>query len=131
MAAGRHDALLEHLHDRTDSALRTVTYYDADTTDVVYARDDVRAKLSGEQASALVDYLREREGVQAAKDRLGFDDTLVCSVHCWDDHIGLHFSHGPDSGTLVTLDTDVARNLHSFVIECQNVLADGESDRAR
>jgi hypothetical protein len=129
MAAGRHDALLEYLRGRAEGALRIVTYYDADTTDVVYARDDVRAKLSGEQASALVDYLRQRDDIQTAKDRLGFDDTLVCSVHCWDDHIGLHFAHGPRSGTLVTLDTEVARNLHAFVTECRNALDD--SDKAR
>jgi hypothetical protein len=132
MATGRHDELLEHLHNRAESGLRTVTYYDADAIDILYARDDVRAELSGDQAGGIIEHLREREGIQAAKNRLGFDDTLVCSVHCWDNHIGLHFSHGPQSGTLVTLDAEVARDLHAFVSECRSTLTDDSpADKAR
>lgn len=114
--------LRSHLEDRVGDALRSIVYYDEEIQRVVYIRDDAQEQITSRQAEALIDYLREREDVQEARKRLGFDDELQCTVHCWSNRTGLHFPHAPRSGTLVTVDTAVASELHSFVEECTAIL---------
>ena len=122
MDRSTHQQLCSHLEDRLGDGLRSIVYYDAETQHVIYLRDDAQEKISSEQAEGLIEYLREREDVQAARERLGLDADLQCTVHCWPDRTGLHFPHAPQSGTLITVDTSVASDLHSFVGECTEIL---------
>lgn len=111
-----------HLEDEVGDALRSIVYYDAETQNIVYLRNDAQEKISGAQAEGLIEYLREREGVQEARERLGLDAGLQCTVYCWPDRTGLHFPHDHQSGTLVTVDTAVTRDLNAFVAECTEIL---------
>ena len=122
MDRSAHHQLRSHLEDRVGDALRSIVSYDAETQHVVYLRDDAQERISSEQAEGLIDYLREREGVQEARERLGLDTGLQCTVHCWPNRTGLHFPHEHQSGTLITLDTAVANDLHTFVAECIEIL---------
>lgn len=114
--------LHSHLEERVGDALRSIVSYDAETQYVVYLRDDAQQKISSEQAEGQIDYFREREGINEARERLGLDTGLQCTVHCWPDRTGLHLPHTPHSGTLVTVDTAVASDLHAFVAECTEIL---------
>ena len=122
MDRSAHQQLCSHLEDRLGDGLRSIVYYDAKTQHVIYLRDDAQEKISSEQAEGLIEYLREREDVQEARERLGLDADLQCAVHCWPDRTGLHFPHTPQSGTLITVDTAVASDLHTFVEECTWIL---------
>lgn len=117
-----HRRLRDHLRSQVGDALRSIVYYDADSQQVVYLRDDVSAAISDAQARGLVDFLREREDIAAARRRMGLDGDLRCNVHCWEDRIGIHFVHGPDSGTLVALEPSVSRELHAFAGRCEELL---------
>lgn len=122
MSPAAQRELCAHLRDQIGDALRSVSYYDADTEQVVYVRDDVSSELSGDQAERIVRFLRNRTDIQQAYDELGREAALRCNVHCWEDRIGLHFPHGPESGTLVAVDPIVARELHVFVGQCRDIL---------
>lgn len=122
MDPNTHHQLRSHLEDQVGDALRSIVSYDAETQHVVYLRDDAQENISGDQAEGLIDYLREREGIQEARERLGLDTGLQCTVHCWPNRIGLHFPQSSQAGTLVTVDTAVARDLHGFVTGCTEIL---------
>lgn len=82
----------------------------------------MKSRITDEQARGLIDFLRGREDVEQARERLGLGGGLKCTVRCWEDRIGLHFPHGPQAGTLVTFGIEVASDLHSFVSECSAIL---------
>ena len=116
------DEFHEYLRDRLGGSLRSVVYYDSETERVSYVREDVTRKLSAEQAKRLVGFLRERDGAAEAYDRIGVDANLKCTVRVWEDRIGIQFRHGPETGTVVTMEPTVARDLHSFVSDCESIL---------
>lgn len=116
------DALHDHLQERLGDALRTIVYYDTEKENAIYVREDVRQDVSPEQAGAIIDHLREREDLREVRTEIGLDTSLHCIVRCWEDRIGLHFPHSPESGTLVEIESNVARDLHSFVTECESIL---------
>lgn len=122
MSQSTQEQLRAHLSDRVGDALRSIVYYDADTQHVIYLRDDAQQSITSEQAEGQIDYLRKHEGIEEARERLGLDTGLQCTVHCWPDRTGLHFPHGPQSATLVTVDTAVTSDLNAFVDECNEIL---------
>ncbi|WP_158056447.1 hypothetical protein [Halorussus halophilus] len=122
MDRSAHHRLRSHLQERVGSALRSIVFYDAETKRVIYLRDDAQENISSVQAEGLIEYLREREDIQQARERLGLDTGLQCTVHCWQDRTGLHFPHSPQSGTLVTVSTTVTNELNAFVAECTEIL---------
>lgn len=122
MRRSTHHEFHVRLREQLGDALRSIVYYDSEEQYIVYLREEVTENITAVQASELIEYLREREDIAQVRSRLGLDADLKCTVHCWGDRIGLRFPHGPKSGTLVTMNPSAARNLYSFVSDCEAAL---------
>jgi hypothetical protein len=116
--------LLGLLRDRAGPALRSVVSYDPGGSEVLHLREDVSARYSEAQAESLVDAVRGSASGEEVRAAAGMGGDLACTVHVWDDHIGMHFPLAEGTGVLVALDPDAAGELYSFVTECRDALGE-------
>ncbi|WP_266076459.1 DUF7522 family protein [Haladaptatus caseinilyticus] len=114
--------LVSFLQDRVGDHLRSVLYYDDDTHELLYIRDDV-ADAYDERAR--VDVLRDMrlEAIEKAhQEDLYIHGSLDCTIRCFDDAVEMHFIHGEARGTAVALDSEVFAVHNTFVGRCLEVM---------
>ncbi|WP_276246107.1 hypothetical protein [Haladaptatus sp. YSMS36] len=108
--------LVSFLEQRVGGSLRAVAFYSSDTIELLHLRDDLdreRIRRSVEPGLEILRQESQLEGIGA----LPFED-LNATVHLFGQGVLLHFPQGVDHGTVVTLDSGVARQLNGFVKEC-------------
>lgn len=114
--------LVTFLRDKVGDHLRSVLYYDDDTRDLLYIRDDV-ADAYDERGRA--DVLRDMrlEAIEKAhQEDLYIHGSLDCTIRCFDDAVEMHFIHGEACGTAVALDSEVFAVHNTFVGRCLDVM---------
>lgn len=108
--------LLSYLRRRAGDTLRVVAHYDAEGVDLDYVRDD----LDRETAETTVADIHSRltgRSESAGELRQEFGRRYI-SLQLRDEAVFLHFPTEADAGRIVTLETEAARQLTSFVAEC-------------
>jgi hypothetical protein len=119
----RHQQLVRLIRDETGESFRAAFAYDADDWTALYVRSDLATADLESVVPSLADRARSRGPLvrEAEYDQLG---THRASISLHDDAVLVQFHGGGQSGVVVTLDTDVARNLAEFVARCESVLAE-------
>ena len=110
------EPLVEYLQDRVSEFLRGVVRYDAQSTDTLYLRDDMRDVRLQSQIDRMLDRLRP-ESHTAEERAFPFGDLHV-TVRRFEDAIIMHFPRGSNRGVVVSLEPEAASNLNTFTTEC-------------
>ncbi|NHN61328.1 MULTISPECIES: hypothetical protein [Halorussus] len=110
------DDLTAYLRDSTGESLRVVCRYDAEGYEVQYVRPDLRRETLDAEIARTVDHLR---GESRAREQREFPfSDLNGTVRSFDEAVVMHFPLPQERGIVVTLDSDVARQLNEFMREC-------------
>lgn len=116
IARDTHRNLISFLKDTAGEYLRGIAVYDTNGYESLYVRDDVRAEHFESEVDRMMDRLRQESRVRDHRD-FPFDD-LNGSVRSFGEALVMHFPHGQERGTVITLDPGVARQLNTFMAEC-------------
>ncbi|QLG29839.1 hypothetical protein HUG10_19710 (plasmid) [Halorarum halophilum] len=108
--------LLEFLEETAGKYHRGTVRYDGANTDVLYLRDDLREELMLSQIDQMLTRLRP-EASSKEERSFPFGD-LHTTVRAFDEAIILHFPIGHDRGVVVSLASETAQNLNTFIGEC-------------
>lgn len=118
MAPANPEQVATFLQKEVGDELRSVIYYDEDTFDVVYARDDVRDQYSESE----LEQVRQELGVASfgkpALEDLYVHGELNCTVHCFDEAIEMQFIASDTEGISVGLDPAAFVTHRTFIGRC-------------
>lgn len=112
--------LTNALLERVGETLRSVSFYSPSGMEMLHLRDDIDRENIQQRVAPGLEILRRETQLEDA-DALPFPN-LNATVHLFDEGVLIHFPQGPDQGTIVTLESDVARQLNQFVKECASYL---------
>lgn len=118
--------VLRVLEERAGEGVRGAAHYEQDGLTFLYIREDLKNEAFRERARKIVSRARNRsplieEGEGLGRRRAGLD------LH--EDAVLLHFILGKNSGLIVSLEPEIARQLRDFVEECNLALeSPDESD---
>lgn len=109
--------LVNYLDSRAKEYHRGTVRYKGNQTDVVYLRDDIRKVRLESQIDRMLTRLRP-EASTREEQSFPFGE-LRTTVRVFEDAIVLHFPTGHDRGIVVSLEPETARDLNTFIGECQ------------
>lgn len=112
--------LTTFLKNRVGKTLRAVAFYSNDMMCVLYLRDDIDPDRVRRAVGPGLELLRQESRLEGGGS-LPFEN-LNATVHLFEEGVLLHFPQDEDHGTVVTLDSGVARQLNGFVKECATYL---------
>lgn len=128
MAESDTDDFVAFLLERAGQAVRSVARYDAESTEILFIRDDVAEHYEPTSIETVLANLRE-EGEQAARqEHLYAHGELNSIVRCFDGGIEMHFPYGESEGLAVTLEPAAAESLYEFVDNCLDHLVATETN---
>lgn len=111
------DPLIDYLERRAGEYHRGTVRYDGEETDVLHLRDDLRETRLRSEIDRMLGRLRP-EATAKEERSFPFGD-LHTTVRLFDEALILHFPIGPDRGIVVALEPETARDLNTFIGECQ------------
>lgn len=112
--------LVEYLEDRAGEYHRGTVSYTGDSQEVLHLRDDIEGYRLEREIAGMIDRLRS-EAAREETDAFPFGD-LHATVRTFDDATILHFPTGEDRGIVVSLEPGTARDLNTFIGECERRL---------
>lgn len=109
--------LIDYLERRAGEQHRGTIRYDGDGMDVLYLRDDIQEERLKSELDRMLGRLRPES---SPKEEQVFPfGGLRTTVRIFERAIILHFPVGNDRGVVVSLEPETARDLSSFVGECE------------
>lgn len=111
------DPLIDYLERRAGEYHRGTVRYDGNDTDVLHLRDDLRETRLTSEIDRMLDRLRPEATAEEVRS-FPFGD-LNTTVRLFDEALILHFPVGQDRGIVVSLEPETARDLNTFIGECQ------------
>jgi hypothetical protein len=118
MTDSQLDGFVPFVLDRAGEAVRSVVRYDADSSEVLFLRDDVAEVYSALTLETVMTSLR-REGEQAGRqEHLYAHGGLNCIIRAFDGGLEMHFPYGDSEGVAVALEPRAAQQLYRFVDDC-------------
>lgn len=118
MAPAHPEELTTFLKDKVNDELRSVIYYDEDTFELVYVRDDVRSQYSDEDLERIHQDLGLTSVGKPFLEDLYVHGELECSVHCFENAIEMHFIASETEGIAVALEPAAFLSHRTFVGQC-------------
>lgn len=119
----RYDRLVRLVSDHAGDRFRAAFRYDDSEWDALYVRSDLATEGLQDAVPALAERARSYEPLVRESDYAPLG-TQRASISLHDEAVLIHFNEGPESGVVVTLDTEVAQNLSKFVERCESVLTE-------
>jgi len=117
----RYQQLLEMVHSRAGDAFRVAIRYTPDDFEVTYVRDDLANAEFRETVGETVERARNYEPISDISFYRGLGEHEA-TVEQYENAVVIHFARGDERGILISLDSDVAQGLGSFIRECTSVL---------
>lgn len=118
MAPRDPERLTEFLKSEVGDELRSVIYYDEDTFDLVYARDDVREQYTESELEDVRQDLGITSFGKPALEGLYVHGDLQSTVHCFEDAIEMQFLLSDTEGIAVGLDPAAFVTHRTFIGRC-------------
>ncbi|WP_158055806.1 DUF7522 family protein [Halorussus halophilus] len=118
------DNFVAFLHERTSGSLRAVRFYTSQSHRSLYARDDVRERLSDRDIDRFV--ARAREELAECDDDVWWFTAgdLEATVRVFRESVIVNLLVSKEYGILVSLDASVASQLNTFIDDCREWLTD-------
>lgn len=117
----QYQQLVRLIEDQAGENFRAAFQYDVRDWTALYVRPDLATSDLESIVPSLVERAREHEPLVREQDYAGLGAQRA-SISLHDEAVLVQFYEGNRSGVVVTLDTDVARNLSEFVKQCETVL---------
>lgn len=130
MTRDRHRRLCEFVEDRVGDSLRGMVFYDESDWEAVYIRPDLATQELRAGLDDICDRARDARSLIREADYPPLGATAA-TVEVHENGVVLHFPEEPGSGTLVSIDRSVARDLSEFVVECTEVLGATADESSR
>lgn len=111
------EALVRYLSDRGGSMVRSAIYYDEETIEMLYMRDDVQEQYTERDVERIANMLRQEKRRPKLEELFELGE-FHCSLFGFRDGIVMHFPQGPSRGTLVSLDAQASAQFNEFAAEC-------------
>ncbi|NHX36513.1 MULTISPECIES: DUF7522 family protein [Halolamina] len=119
-----YQQLVQLVKEQAGRNLRSAFCYDADDWTALYVRTDLATDDLQSAVPSLAERARSQEPLVRNRDYPGLGEQRA-SVFLHENAVLVQFDEPEtESGIVLTLDSDVARNLSQFVAECETVLAD-------
>ena len=112
--------LLSYLEEKVDTYHRGTIRYDGNSTDIAYLRDDLREQRMQSQVDRMLERLRPESSPREER-AFPFGD-LHTTVRVFDEALIMHFPTGSDRGVVVSLEPETARDMNSFIGECERCI---------
>lgn len=123
MAGTNLAELTEYCKERGGGTLRVVFTYTDDSGEILYARGDIGEK---HRESGFEPLRRAawavHETVLAEAPRIETMGDYRVTVHTFDEAFVMQFRESPDEGVAVSFDREIGRDLHEFLLECEEHL---------
>lgn len=110
-------SLLEYLEERAGEYHRGTVRYDGEDTSVLYLREDLKERRLMSEIDRMLGRLRP-EATPKEERSFPFGE-LRATVRLFEGAILLHFPTGNDRGIVVSLEPETARDLKTFIGECE------------
>ena len=104
-----------------------VMIYDGDEHRDLYRREDVAERHGSELERGILRKVRSDGPRQAGAEAAGGTEPLQATVRVFSSRVIVHLPQDPESGTIVVLDPNAARNLTDFVADVRADLYDTEA----
>lgn len=114
--------LVTYLQEHVGDLLRSVLYYDADSCELLYIRDDVADAYDERERADVRRDMRLEAIEKSHQEDLYNHGSLNCTIRCFDDAIEMHFTHGELCGTAVALDGEAFAVQNTFVGACLDIM---------
>lgn len=114
------ESLISYLGTRASEYHRRTVQYDENDTDVLHLREDLEQQRLTSQIDRMLRRLRP-ESTPAEERSFPFGE-LNATVRLFDEAIILHFPRRKDQGVVVSLEPEAARDLNTFIGECERRL---------
>lgn len=119
----RLEELTAYCQQAGGDSLQSVFTMTADSGEVHYIRDDMRAAFSSGG------FERFREAAWEVHDTVLVEAPKIqvlggyrVTVHTFERAFAMQFRISNDQGLVITFDRDIGRNLHEFLLECERFL---------
>jgi arginine repressor len=109
--------LVEHLEKQAGEYHRATVRYDSDDITVLHIRNDMRESLLTSRIDRMLRRIRPESS--SSEERAFPFGELNATVRLFQDAIFIHFPLGNNHGIAVTLEPETARNLNTFIGECE------------
>ncbi|WP_336022822.1 hypothetical protein [Halobellus salinisoli] len=113
-------ALIDYLERKAGEYHRGTVRYDGNDTDVLHLRDDVKETRLTSQIDRMLKRIRPESSPQEERS-FPFGE-LNATVRLFQEAIIIHFPRGNDRGILVSLEPETARDLSTFIGECEKLI---------
>lgn len=115
--------LLDFLNTRAGKLHRATVLYEGTDITSLYIRDDLDEEQLQSKFSTIVNRIlpESTEEEDIAFSHLG---ELEASVRVFNEAVVLHFPRSDGRGVIVSLEATAARELNTFIVECQRRLRD-------
>jgi hypothetical protein len=114
VAEDTDQSLVPFLEQKAGQHLRVVARYDGDSLRVPFVRDDVQSSYTEAEFVESFARFRDQFAEQAHEEGLELGPHH-CTVRVFDDGLVFHYPHDEQTGTVISVDPDVADNLLGFV----------------
>lgn len=118
MAPVTPERVATFLQQEVGDELRSVIYYDKETFDLVYVRDDVREQYSERDLERVRQELGVASFGKPALEDLYVHGDLKCTVQCFEEAIEMHFLASDTEGIAVGLDPAAFATHRTFIGSC-------------
>jgi hypothetical protein len=112
------ERLARFLQEELGDDLRSVIWYADGESEVVHAREDVRARYRAEDVDDVVRDLALESLHKPTKEGLYTHGELRCVVECYDDGVEMHFVHDDGEGIAVGVEPAAFVSQRTFVGKC-------------
>lgn len=123
MASGRLADFTEFCKERSGGSLRLVFTYTEDEGEILFAREDIR------EAHREIGFVPLRKAAWNVHETVLAEAPYIetmgdyrVTVHTFDEAFVMQFREDDDEGVAVSFDRDVGRDLHEFLLECEDYL---------
>lgn len=123
MASRTLAELTKFCEERGGGTLRVVFTYTEENGEILYARRDIReAYQDGGFEPLRRAAWNVHETVLAETPHIETMGDYRVTVHTFDDAFVMQFRKDSDEGVAVSFDREIGRNLHEFLLECEEYL---------
>lgn len=111
------ERLIKYLEKKAGEYHRGTVRYDGDSTDVLYLREDLKQIRLTSEIDRILQRLRPEASPKEERS-FPFGD-LKATVRLFQEAILIHFPTGTNRGIVVSLEPETARDLSTFIGECE------------
>lgn len=123
MTAERYERLTKFVEQRAGDYFRTAISFTEDDWELLYRRSDLPRERVEKRGDEIVDRVRRQEPAREPDGPFG---EFAAAIQLYENGVFAIIREGASEGVLISLESEAARSLASFIHECRRVLRSKE-----